>query len=354
MNNDTAILKKSKTFSKSKSSIFEIVITLSIFLIMAMLLLDSVYYSKSVIEGLKLFFIAVLPGLLPFMFLTKLLTNLNLEKVTRFLEKPMRALFSLPAICAYPLILSMISGYPIGSKITADLYKEGKISKEDIDRAALISSTSGPVFVIGSVGALMLKSARFGAIIFASNVLANILALMFLSLVSKLKKRKNKAQLQTTLVQNKNMETKAEPKSFLQTLSRAAADTASSLLVVGFYIAFFFVMIDMLSKLHVIDFLSKAISPLFGSNPQKLELSRGIMSGIIEMTRGSKMLSNINGPLSLSLISALISFGGLSIIFQSLAFLEKTPLKFLKFISGKLLQAVLSFCICLLFFSFAM
>ena len=136
-------------------------------------------------------------------------------------------------------------------------------------------------------------------------------------------------------------------KNFLQIMSSSAIDTAQSLLVVCFYIAFFFVLIDILNQTKILHFFAKLISPLFGSNPEKTALSSGVMSGIIEMTRGVKMLSNMHCSLSFSLISSLISFGGFSIIFQSLSFLSKINIKVSKFIFAKFVQAFLSFFVCL-------
>ena len=43
---------------------------------------------------------------------------------------------------------------------------------------------------------------------------------------------------------------------------------------------------------------------------------------VYEMTNGIKLLSNSYSPLSLSFISAIISFSGISIIMQSLSFLS--------------------------------
>lgn len=348
--NYTISMAKSKTKLQSKINLVEICVVIAIFLVMGFILSSPVFYANSVVLGLKLFFTAVLPGLLPFMFLCKILTSLNLEKVTRVFKKPMKTLFNLSDICFYPFFMSIISGYPIGSKITTDLYIQGKISDKDILKCSLLSSTSGPIFVIGSVGAMMLKNIKIGIIIYVSNLISSITSVMMLNIIEKIKNKKRKnSEINQEIQQNTLQPQQKQKANILKIMSSASKDTAQSLLIVGFYIAFFSVIIDMLTKTNVIPLLCKLICPLFSKTLDKMELSNGIMSGIVEMTRGVKSLSLINSPLSFSLISFLIASGGFSILFQSLAFLSETKLKFSKFIGFKFIQGFISFFITYLF-----
>ena len=370
-------LKKSKTINTT--NIQDIMLILAIFLVMIFLLLDPTTYATSVINGLKLFFTAVLPGLLPFMFLCKMLTNLNISRFFNFLSKPMNYLFGLSSNCFYAFFMSSISGYPIGSKITSDLYSQNKIKDNEILKCALLSSTSGPVFVIGSVGAIMLQNAKIGLIIYISNITASILSIVFIHIIEILKNKKrgyksknnindtpqnnalpsslptlkqsekansSNSQSQANLNTTISPAQKSKKQNFLNIMASSASDTAMGLLIVGFYIAFFFTFIDLLKNTQVLGFFANIIKVLFGSNPDKMALSEGVMSGIVEMTKGAKILSSIQSPLSISLISMLIAFGGLSIIFQSLSFLSNTKVKFGKFILGKALQSVIAFALC--------
>ena len=423
MHYNTIFSEKCKTKKATFARFQENVLIVAIFLVMFCILSNSALYAKSVTNGIKLFFVSVLPGLLPFMFLCKIITNLNFEKLSKIANKPMQKLFGIGGDCFYAFFMSLVSGYPIGSKITADLFMQGKISQKDSFLCAVLSSTSGLIFIIGSVGTGMLNSPKLGIIIYVSNVLSAVVSAILINLFAKIKQRNankkltKQANLQnnssslikntilttssfknhytnkyaiiqsnttcdpeignlnqpkqsknnfaiasaktskTNNIQNDNnkqntqtgiqMTPENQKKNFLQIMSSSAFDTAQSLLVVCFYIAFFFVLIDILNQTKILPFFAKLISPLFASNPEKTALSSGVMSGIVEMTRGVKMLSNVNCSLSYSLISALISFGGLSIIFQSLSFLSKTNIKVSKFIFAKFVQATLSFLVCL-------
>lgn len=424
MHYNTIFSEKCKTKKATFARFQENVLIVAIFLVMFCILSNSALYAKSVTNGIKLFFVSVLPGLLPFMFLCKIITNLNFEKFSKIADKPMQKLFGIGGDCFYAFFMSLVSGYPIGSKITADLFIQGKISQKDSFLCSVLSSTSGLIFIIGSVGTGMLNNPKLGIIIYVSNVLSAVVSAILINMFAKIKQRNTNKKLtkqvnlqtsSSSLIKNTKQSTSSfknhyankyafiqsnttctheivslnkqkqsknnfaiastktsktnsiqkdnnnqqntqtsiqvtpenQKKNFLQIMSSSAIDTAQSLLVVCFYIAFFFVLIDILNQTQILPFLAKLISPLFGSNPEKTELSSGVMSGIVEMTRGVKMLSNVNCSLSYSLISALISFGGLSIIFQSLSFLSKTNIKGSKFIFAKFVQAILSFLVCL-------
>ena len=64
---------------------------------------------------------------------------------------------------------------PSGAKMVADLYLQGKITKNDAFKMTSFCSTSGPMFIVGAVGAGMFKSAKIGYILFLSHAIGAIL-----------------------------------------------------------------------------------------------------------------------------------------------------------------------------------
>ena len=56
----------------------------------------------------------------------------------------------------------MLSGYPLGAKLTCDLYNENKISKSEAQRILCFSNNSGPIFIIGTIGTQMLNNSALG------------------------------------------------------------------------------------------------------------------------------------------------------------------------------------------------
>ncbi|SHD76977.1 nucleoside recognition domain-containing protein [Schnuerera ultunensis] len=100
--------------------------------------LDSSY------EGLLIWFNIIIPSLLPFFIVTEVLTAIGfVDLVGRFLEPLMKPLFNTPGASAFPLSMSLVSGYPIGAKIVSNLRKKNIISKIEAERTICFSSYIG-------------------------------------------------------------------------------------------------------------------------------------------------------------------------------------------------------------------
>ena len=148
---------------------------LAVGLFMVLLVLRPSYFLDSASRGLLLFATSVLPAVFPFFFCSSLLTALGgANALSRLGAKPVRALFNSPPVGAYVLTLSMLSGYPIGAATTADLYLRGAINSDDAKRICSFTSTSGPIFILGTVGSAVFGSPVCGAVILAAHYAAAV------------------------------------------------------------------------------------------------------------------------------------------------------------------------------------
>lgn len=98
--------------------------------------------------GLALWYHSVLPTLLPFSILSGIMVRSGIydslsERIYPWFSKiyPVRA----PLI--YPLIAGFLFGFPLGSKICADLYDTGKITAKEAEVISCISNNFGPAFL---------------------------------------------------------------------------------------------------------------------------------------------------------------------------------------------------------------
>ena len=124
-------------------------------------------------RGLLLWAGTVLPALLPFFFLTSLLSSAGIaESLSRGADRPMNVLFRQSGVSFFVFLTSILSGYPVGAKMTAELCKKGILSRSEGTRTACLCSTSGPLFVIGSVGTALFGDKRIGVAIYLSHLLA--------------------------------------------------------------------------------------------------------------------------------------------------------------------------------------
>jgi sporulation integral membrane protein YlbJ len=312
-----------------------------VFLIMVVIICNPSLFSSGTISGVKLFFFSVFPGLFPFMFLTKILTSLGaVFKASKKLEPLSQKIFGTPGISFYAFFMSILSGYPIGAQIIGDLYSKNLISQKDAHEMTLFCTTSGPIFVIGAIGVGMLSSFKLGVIIYLSHIVSSFLIGIFFNLLSK--KEPSKTQ-SITLTQPK-------PNGII---SMCLSETINSILIVGGYITIFYLLSELLLTLGVFDLLTNLICPLTNKLGFSKTETKGILFGLVEITRGAKELSSMFRVKLLPIISGLVSFSGVSIIMQSMAFLKETKIKMHNFIFGKVVHSILSIFLCQILVIFA-
>ncbi len=291
-----------------------------IYILLNMVLFPQIYINAT-LNGITAWAINVLPSLLPFVFFTKIITNLNQNKKKKLLfEKPTRYLFNTPAISLYTFFTSIISGYPVGAKMTADLYEGGKISKSEAFRMSSFCSTSGPMFIIGAVGVGMLKNVAYGYIIFFSHIIgAFINGIIYRNLKLKNDKKNTENEKITSKINFSNI----------------VLDSALSLISVGVIIAIFFVVITSLSP--ILNLFSSGVA--------------SFLAGLIEITKGCNDISfSLSGITCILSCTFVISFGGFSTAIQSLTMLNKLEMPLWLFLLQKLTHAICSTLIALIIF----
>lgn len=108
--------------------------------------------------GLMLWFEQVLPSLLPFFILTKLLVLLGFHRVLGKLLYPLfHPLFSFSASGCFALITGLLSGLPLGAKTVSELYAQNEISKRESVLLLALCSNPSPMFLISYAGLSQLK-----------------------------------------------------------------------------------------------------------------------------------------------------------------------------------------------------
>lgn len=328
----TNSLKNSKIFIFSiRRNFSNLFLSSLIIFIMFLIISNPSLFSSSTISGLKLFFYSVLPGLLPFMFLTKLLTELGLVfKISKKLTPISQKLFGTPGVSLYCFFMSILSGYPIGAKIISDLYSKNLITTEDANRMSIFCTTSGPIFVIGAVGVGMLHSFKLGAIIYISHITASILLGIFYNFIFK---PNNQPQITLNFSHQ-------QPEQNL--FSVCLSETINALFLVGGYITIFYLISEVFVSLKIFDFFTNILSPIFKFPKTKI---KSFLYGIVEVTRGAKELSLFKDS-SAHAICGLISFSGISIIMQSLSFLKTSKIKTHTFILSRCVLCIFSILIC--------
>ena len=286
---------------------------------------------ESSLEGLKLWAIVVVPSLLPFFFFTSLLSAFGLTSaIARIMQKPFKALFKTSGVGAYVFLMSVLSGYPVGARIIADLKQNDIINQDEATKLSTLCSTSGPAFIVSGVGIGMFGNKKIAFAILLSHVLSAILCGLIFRFVGK----------KSTLVNNY-----IATERHNNLLYDCVYSSVLSVALVGGFICVFNLISDISQSLNLLYPIEKIFTLVTDE-----KTANAFTYGLIECTKGCKALSLCSlSTYSPAFASALISFGGVSVWAQSLIFLNKAQANVKIFCLSKTLQAIFSFLLCQLF-----
>ena len=125
-------------------------------------------------SGTALCLDSVLPALFPFFVVCELLMAAPPPAV---LLRPLQRVLGLEsAEATQAVVLSWVGGYAVCARLAGQLYDAGRISRRDAVRLQILGCCSGPGFVIGCVGGLLLGNVRLGVVLYAAQIGANLAA----------------------------------------------------------------------------------------------------------------------------------------------------------------------------------
>lgn len=287
-------------------------------------------FGYAVTDGLNLWLACVVPALFPYLFITTLLSGINITKTISMRLSPVTSkVFRVNGMVGYAFITSVIAGYPIGAKTVADLRQNQLLSPTEAVRASAFCSTPSPMFLISSVGGIMFKNKIFGLFLFLANLLSAIIVGVIFSFYKRNEPATHGGKL--TAVKSDNL------------LYDGVYSSVITVLCVGGLIAVFSVLTEILLTLNILTPFTKLLGLILDGNQ-----SQGVIIGLFESTKGLKNLSQTVNLWSLPLCGFITAFGGISVIAQSVAYLQSAKIKIAPFILAKILSAIFCFLICLI------
>lgn len=278
-------------------------------------------------RGLLLWFEVLLPSLLPFIILSSFLIRSNfIHRILGICPVLWNILFGVTAHGAYALILGIFCGYPMGVKLTSDLYENGNINKNEACYLLTISNNASPMFITGYILIGMLGRPDLAVLSFQILYLSNFLcSLLFRLVYGRLRLMGNGIE------QKKEVST---PVPLMELIDTSIMNGFESITKLGGYIILFSILAGLTQKM---TFLSQNL--------------RYLCLGMIEITSGIQSMASSPWTFSLkySLILSITAFGGISTIAQSKCMIQKTNLPIHGYIIAKTCNAILTFLLCKLF-----
>lgn len=310
-----------------------VLIVLVLLIIMVGILSSLENSMSSAKEGLYIWLNLLLPSLFPFVLISNLLISFGFVNfLGKFLEPIMRPIFKVSGNGIFPFLISMLSGYPVGAKLSANLRTKNLISQVEGNRLISFSSTSGPLFILGTVmiGMVGINAAPLF-------IIPHYLGVITVGIFS----RFYGGKYENKIYSNKTNKKEAEYKTLGNSMGFAVKDSMNSMLLIGGYVIIFTVIINLVLNSNNFSNIIYSFSSLLKINP---EILKGLFAGIIELTNGCYIISTLDIDLiyKILIINFLIGWGGLSINSQAISFISQTDLKIGIYLISKVFHGIFS------------
>lgn len=122
-----------------------------IFIVLLLSLTNPDIMTKGALDGLDLWYKALIPALFPFMILSNVIINLNLTEGVNMFMRPLTFILKLKKEAGYGIFAGLFFGYPACAAACCNLVKKNIISKEDANICIASFNNVSPAFLSGFV-----------------------------------------------------------------------------------------------------------------------------------------------------------------------------------------------------------
>ena len=209
----------------------------------------------------------------------------------------------------YPFAIAFMSGYPMGAKIVGDLTASGCLSREEGRHVLSYSLVTGPAFIIGTVGAFMGNTGAAVAVAAAHYMGAILNGLIYRCPTPPHCTPGSRSQkVNVRASANDGVNAHTQQNSYMDSFTSSIIAGFKAMAVILAYLILFMIGMELLESAGV-----------FGLLPG--EPWSAFAKGLIEMTVGSNMIGicDISINLKTALTAFIVSFGGFSVIGQSVS-----------------------------------
>lgn len=265
--------------------------------------------------GLNLWYEKMLPTLLPFSILSYIFIQSGiLDRFALAVHRILKHLFPISSAGIFPLTAGLLFGFPMGSKITADLVLSGKMSKEEGQRLFCVCNNISPIF-IGSF--ILNESLNMPQIRIATYLILYVPPLVFYMLWNRNKR---------FIAPMEESEKKATSMNF-QLIDAGIMNGFETLAKLGGYIMIFAILAQMTTLL-----------------PIKSPVLKCLIIGFTEITNGISYTANqaLGFRLSYPLMIAFTAFGGLSGFAQTASMVKDTGFSMFPYLKIKVMGTAVS------------
>ncbi|TYP71787.1 sporulation integral membrane protein YlbJ [Paenibacillus methanolicus] len=310
---------------------------------------------QAAVRGLSIWWEVLFPALFPFFVISEVLIGFGIVHFFGTLLDPlMRPLFRIPGSGAFVFAMGFASGYPVGARLTSQLWDQRLISRAEGERLVAITTTSDPIFLIGAVSVGFFHNAALAPVLAA----AHYGGAMIIGLLMRFHDRRETG----TPVREAGSESRSRPRMAqaftamhrarlldgrpVGALLQDAVQSALKLMVVvGGLVVFFSVVMELATSIGLLHAIASGISAFMHAVGMPAALAEAVVNGLFEVTLGAKTAGAAagSGLLHQTAIAAFIlSWGGLSVHAQVVSLLSRTALRYKPFLIARLAHGCLA------------
>ncbi len=267
-------------------------------------LINSSFITKQILVYTKLFIEKLFPASFLFFTLSTLLIEYNIvQRLTKLLHRN--------GSTFYIICMSLISGFPSGSKYTKELLDKNFITLEQANYLIKFTHYPNPVFILGPVS-LLFQEKKFAHSILLSIILANFI----IGIIYHPKKKEN----------NKITIPYHQGQNFSKILPKAITSSLKTIILIYGTSVFFYLIVTTINqyiRLPLLEYI--------------------LINGLFDLTNGIFLTSLITNPITRAIIIILfISFGGISVHMQTKSIIADTKIQYKNFFIGRILQTIIA------------
>ncbi len=306
---------------------------------------------EAALQGIHIWWDVLFPALFPFFVISEMLLGFGIVHFLGALLDPMmRPVFRVPGSGGFVMAMGFAAGYPIGAKLTSQLWQQRLVNRDEGERLVAFTSTSDPIFLIGAVAIGFFHDASLALILAVSHYGGGI----FIGLIMRF--HGQPPLVQESLADQPFILTRAfhamhnarmldgRPIGLL--LRQAVTTSFQLVFVIGGLVVFFSVFLAFMKHSGIMFILYDAIAFILQWIHIPEALAQAIINGLFEVTLGAQSAGSAGAEIALwhkaAIAAFILSWSGLSVHAQIISVLNQTDLRYKPFFTARLLHGLIS------------
>lgn len=321
-------------------------------------------YLESALRGLAIWWEVLFPSLFPFFIISEIMLGFGVVHLFGTMLDPlMKPLFRIPGSGGFVAAMGYVSGYPIGAKLTAKLWEQKMVTREEGERLVAFTTSSDPIFLIGAVSVGFFHNPKIAAILALAHYGGGFIIGLLMRFHGKHTvsaqeekahssakyERSSRLQRAFTAMHEARLQ---DGRSLGELLRQAVESSLKLIIVVGGLVVFFSVFLEMLTTAGIMTYFYRILENGLTAVHFPASLSEALVGGLFEVTLGARSAgeaaSSVPLPFKAAAAAFILSWGGLSVHAQVASILHATNLRYLPFMVARLVHAILASCLALI------